>query len=94
MSLQAYDATPKQIKSRYYEVMREIHPDLSDEAEQELAHELATFLNHVYEVRTGVRALIVLHQLYLQNCCRQRLLLSMEPNVTAAMDAMDELYWL
>eukprot|EP00884_Botryococcus_braunii_P011066 jgi/Botrbrau1/19961/Bobra.0059s0077.1 len=45
----AYDATQKEIKSRYYEVMREIHPDLSDDAEQELAHELATFLNHVYE---------------------------------------------
>jgi hypothetical protein len=57
-TVQAYDATQKEIKSRYYEVMREIHPDLSDDAEQELAHELATFLNHVYEVRKSAKIVL------------------------------------
>lgn len=44
-------ATPKEIKASYRKVMKDYHPDLSNDAD---ANDFAIFLNQVYEVRVKV----------------------------------------
>ena len=47
--LQSYNADESQLKKAYYAIMRECHPDLSQDEE---SSEYSTVINEIYEVLT------------------------------------------